>query len=124
MSVSKITLVGNLGRDPDLHETALGTVCEFTLATNEKKRDSSHGHAEPQVLTTWYRVSVWGTQAENCARYLAKGRRAYVDGRLSVEEWKDKVGRDRLTLHVKASDVQFLDGPSAAGEADDEEAQS
>ncbi len=122
MGLSKITLVGNLGRDPELHETAIGTVCEFTLATNEKKRDGSNGHgAEPQVLTTWYRVSVWGAQAENCARYLAKGRKAYVDGHLSVEEWTDKEGRGRFTLHVKAHDVQFLDGASDDPAGDEEE---
>ena len=107
MSFNKIIIVGNLGRDPELRYTPQGTaVCNFSVATNERRRDKA---GEQQDITTWFRVNAWGRQAENVSKYLAKGRRVYVEGRLHVEEWTDRDGKQRYTLEVNASDVQFLD---------------
>ena len=107
MSFNKIIIVGNLGRDPELRYTPQGTaVCNFSAATNERRRDKA---GEQQDVTTWFRVNAWGRQAENVSKYLAKGRRVYVEGRLHVEEWNDRDGKSRYTLEVNASDVQFLD---------------
>ncbi|HEX3557579.1 MAG TPA: single-stranded DNA-binding protein [Pyrinomonadaceae bacterium] len=107
MSFNKIIIVGNLGRDPELRYTPQGTaVCHFSVATNERRRDKA---GEQQDITTWFRVNSWGRQAENVSKYLAKGRRVYVEGRLHVEEWTDRDGKSRYTLEVNASDVQFLD---------------
>ena len=109
-SFNKITIVGNLGRDPELRYTPQGTaVCQFSVATNERKRDKS---GEQQDITTWFRVTSWGKQAENVSKYLSKGRRVYVEGRLHMEEWTDREGKVRQTLEVNASDVQFLDSAS------------
>src|ERR687890_481089 len=107
MSYNKIHIIGNLGRDPELRYTPQGTaVCQFSVATNESRRDKS---GEQQDITTWFRVTAWGKQAENVSKYLSKGRRVYVEGRLHMEEWTDREGKARQTLEVNASDVQFLD---------------
>jgi single-strand DNA-binding protein len=107
MSFNKIIIVGNLGRDPELRYTPQGTaVCNFSVATNERRRDKA---GEQQDVTTWFRVNAWGRQAENVSKYLSKGRRVYVEGRLHVEEWTDRDGKSRYTLEVNASDIQFLD---------------
>lgn len=109
-SFNKIIIVGNLGRDPELRYTPQGTaVCQFSVATNERRRDKS---GEQQDITTWFRVTAWGKQAENVSKYLSKGRRVYVEGRLHMEEWTDREGKVRQTLEVNASDVQFLDSAS------------
>ena len=115
MSFNKIIIVGNLGRDPELRYTPQGVaVCNFSLATNEKKRDKS---GELQDVTTWFRVTLWRNQAENAAKYLTKGRPVYIEGRLGVEEWTDRDGNNRYTLEVQATDMQFI----SAGPRSDEE---
>ncbi|HEV3468764.1 MAG TPA: single-stranded DNA-binding protein [Pyrinomonadaceae bacterium] len=107
MSFNKIIVVGNLGRDPEMRFTPQGTaVCSFTMASNERRRDKA---GEQQDVTTWFRVTVWGKQAETASKYLTKGRQVYVEGRLHVEEWTDRDGRARHTLEINATDVRFLD---------------
>ena len=108
MSFNKIIVVGNLGRDPELRYTPQGTaVCNFSIATNEKKRDKA---GDLQDVTTWFRVTLWNKQAENASKYLTKGSSVYIEGRLRIEEWNDKDGKNRFTLEVNASDMQFLSG--------------
>lgn len=116
MSFNKIIIVGNLGRDPEMRYTPQGTpVCTFSIATNERRKDRA---GEFQDITTWFRVTAWGKQAETASKYLTKGRRVYVEGRLHVEEWTDKEGKPRQTLEVNASDMQFID--SAGGDREGE----
>lgn len=108
MSFNKVILVGNLGRDPELRYTPQGTpVCSFTMATNERRKDKT---GEMQDQTTWFRVTLWGRQAETASQYLTKGRPVYIEGRLRVEDWTDKDGRARYTLEVHATDMQFIGG--------------
>jgi single-strand DNA-binding protein len=115
MSFNKIILVGNLGRDPELRYTPQGTpVCSFTVATNEKRKDRA---GETQDHTTWFRVTLWGRQAETASQYLTKGRPIYVEGRLRLEEWTDRDGKQRYTLEIHATDMQFIGGGSRADEA-------
>src|SRR5919202_247479 len=107
MSFNKITIVGNLGRDPELRYTPQGTaVCSFTMASNERRKDKN---GMQQDFTTWFRVTLWGRQAETVSKYLSKGRSVHVEGRLHVEEWNDRDGKQRYTLEVNASDVHFID---------------
>jgi single-strand DNA-binding protein len=116
MSFNKITLIGNLGRDPELRYTPQGdAVCDFSVAVNDRKRDKA---GEWQDVTTWFKVTLWGKKAENASKYLTKGRKAYVEGRLQLEEWTDRDGNTRHTLTVQGSEVQFLDGRNEGGEAD------
>lgn len=108
MSFNKIILVGNLGKDPELRYTPQGTaVCSFSMATNEKRRDKS---GEFQNIATWFKVTLWGNQAETASKYLAKGRQVYIEGRLRIEEWTDRDNNNRQTLEVNATDMQFLGG--------------
>ena len=106
MSFNKVILVGNLGRDPELRYTPQGTpVCSFTMATNERRKDKS---GEMQDQTTWFRVTLWGRQAETASQYLTKGRQVYIEGRLRVEEYTDRDGKPRHSLEVNATDMQFI----------------
>jgi single-strand DNA-binding protein len=108
MSFNKIIVVGNLGRDPELRYTPQGTpVCSFTVATNEKRKDRA---GEMQDFTTWFRVTLWGRQAETASQYLTKGRPVYIEGRLRLEEWTDRDGKQRYTLEVHATEMQFIGG--------------
>jgi len=113
-SFNKITIVGYLGRDPELRYTPQGTaVCDFSVATTEKRKDKS---GEFQDVTTWFRVTFWGRQAEVASQYLSKGKQVYVEGRLSQREWQDREGTTRTSLEVNGSDLQFIgprseDGP-------------
>lgn len=105
-SFNRITIVGYLGRDPELRYTPDGTpVCDFTVATTERKKDKS---GEPQDVTTWFRVTVWRKQAELAGQYLTKGRQIYVEGRLVQREYQDRDGNTRFSLEVTASDIQFI----------------
>ena len=114
MSFNKIIIVGNLGRDPELRYTPQGVaVCNFSLATNEKKRDKS---GEMQDVTTWFRVTLWRNQAENAAKYLTKGSPVYVEGRLGVEEWTDRDGNGRYTLEVQGTEMHFIGSRGASDE--------
>jgi len=115
MSFNKVILVGNLGRDPELRYTPQGTpVCSFSMATNERRKDKT---GEMQDQTTWFRVTLWGRQAETASQYLTKGRPVYIEGRLRVEEWTDRDGKPRHTLEVTATDMQFIGGGRGEGEA-------
>jgi single-strand DNA-binding protein len=108
MSFNKITIVGNLGKDPELRYTPQGNaVCNISVATNEKRRDKS---GDLQDSTTWFRITLWGKQAENASKFLTKGSPIYIEGRLRVEEWSDRDGKNRYTLEVQATDMQFLGG--------------
>ncbi|MGI8467811.1 MAG: single-stranded DNA-binding protein [Pyrinomonadaceae bacterium] len=114
MSFNKIILVGNLGRDPELRYTPQGSaVCNLSVATSEKRRDKS---GEMHDITTWFRVTLWEKKAEAAAKYLTKGSSVYVEGRLRVEEWSDRDGKNRHTLEVHGTDMQFLGGSNRSEE--------
>jgi single-strand DNA-binding protein len=122
MSFNKITIVGYLGRDPELRYTPQGTaVCNFSVATTEKRKNAS---GEMEEHTIWFRVTAWGRQAEVAHEYLAKGRQVYVEGRLRLEQYTDREGNPRTSAEVNASDIHFLgqrgDATNgAAGRADE-----
>lgn len=106
MSFNKITIVGYLGRDPELRYTPQGTaVCKMSVATTERRKNAA-GEAEEH--TTWFRVTVWGRQAELANEYLGKGRQVYIEGRLRLEEYADREGNPRISPEVNATDIQFL----------------
>lgn len=108
MSFNKIILVGNLGKDPELRYTPQGdAVCSFSMATNERKKDKS---GEMQNIATWFKVTLWRHQAENAAKYLAKGRQVYIEGRLRIEEWTDRENNIQKSLEVTATEMHFLGG--------------
>lgn len=113
MSVNKVIIIGNLGTDPELRYTQTGqAVANFRVATNEKWSDKD---GQSQERTEWHRIVVWGRQAENCEKYLAKGRQVYVEGRLQTRDWEDRDGNKRYTTEIVAQSVQFLSGGTSGG---------
>ncbi len=119
-SFNKIIIVGYLGADPQIRYTSQGqAVCNFSIATTERKKDNT---GEFQDLTTWFKITLWGRQAEVANQYLSKGKQVYIEGRLRQTEYTDREGMKRTTLEVNATDIQFLGsrgegqgGGSAAG---------
>jgi single-strand DNA-binding protein len=113
MSFNKITIVGNLGRDPELRYTPQGSaVCSFSMATTEKRRDKNGEMADQ---TTWFKVTLWEKRAETASKYLTKGSQVYIEGKLRTEEWTDKDGKTRTSLEVLATDMQFIGTKSGGG---------
>jgi single-strand DNA-binding protein len=115
----KIVLVGNLGRDPEMRYTPGGTaVTNLNVATNRTYTDNS---GEQVKETVWFRVSVWGKQAESCHQYLRKGRQVLVEGRLIGDDngnpriWNRQDGSPAASFEVSAISVRFLGG---RGDAD------
>ena len=105
-SFSKIQIIGNVGRDPELKMTPNGRpVCEFSVAVN---RVTGRGDSR-QEQTDWYRVSCWGNQAETAQQLLQKGRLVFVDGRFSARTYTDREGKERFSLEISANDFQVLD---------------
>lgn len=117
-SVNKAIIVGNLGKDPEVKYTTGGqAVANFSVATSDKWADKS---GEKQERTEWHRIVVWGKTAENCAKYLKKGRSVYIEGRIQTREWADKEGQKRYTTEIVASMVQFLGGKGDGAASDPE----
>ena len=113
--------VGNLGGDPELKFMASGdAVCNFSVAVSEKWKDKRSG--EMRDNTTWYRVAVWGAQAEACNQYLRKGSKVLVTGTVSARAYTTRGGEAAASLDLRAFNVRFLDSASdrpAAQAADD-----
>ncbi len=111
----QITLIGNLGRDPEMRYTPSGTpVTSFNVAVN---RSWTGQDGQRQDKTTWFRISAWQRLAETCNQFLTKGQRVLVVG--EVEEpstWTDREGNTRASLEVRARTVRFLN-TRAEGEA-------
>lgn len=116
-SLAKITVIGNLGRDGELKYLPSGAaVLEFSVATNEQWTDRSGNRQEH---TQWFRVSLWGKQAESLKPYLLKGKQVYVEGRLRVREYTDREGTKRFSCDVRADTIQLLGSRGGgAGEGD------
>lgn len=105
--LNKIMLSGRLGADPDMRFTPQGTAqTTMRIACNRAWTDKD-GTAQQE--TEWFRVVAWGKLAETCNEYLAKGRRAMIEGRLQTRAWTDRDGNERQTTEVVASEVYFLD---------------
>ena len=106
-SINRVTLVGNLTRDPELRHTPSGTaVCKLRLAVNTRQKDGTTG--EWSEKPNYFDVTVWGGQGESCAQYLSRGRQVGVDGRLDWREWEAQDGTKRQAVEIIADAVQFL----------------
>jgi len=106
-SVNKVIVVGNLGRDPEIRYSQQGTaVCNLAIATSDKWTDKQ---GQQQSKTEWHRVVVFGKQAENCERYLSKGKQVYVEGKLQTSSY-EKEGQTHYATDIVANVVQFLGG--------------
>jgi single-strand DNA-binding protein len=107
VNIDRVVLTGNLTADPELRPTPNGTpVARLRLAVNTRRRSSSTGTWDDKP--NYFDVTVWGAQAENCARYLSKGRPVAVDGRLEWREYEARDGGKRQAVEIIAESVQFL----------------
>lgn len=116
-SLNKVTLIGNLTRDPELRYTPTGAaVCTIGLATNRAWVTDS---GEKKEETEFHRVVAWNKLAELCSQLLAKGRKIYVEGRLRTSTWQAQDGSQRTTTEIVIDDMILLDSkkPSPEGEA-------
>jgi len=110
-SLSKVILIGNLGSEPDVKYTPDGkAVTSFRIATNHRYTTSA---GESREETDWFRVTVWGKQAESCNQFLTKGQQVYVDGRLHASNWQEQDGQMSTSLEVTADRVGFLNRTAA-----------
>jgi single-strand DNA-binding protein len=113
MSLNRVLLIGNLGKDPEVRFTGTGrAVGRFPLATSEVWNDAE---GQRQERTEWHNVVVWGKQAETCGQYLAKGRQVFVEGSIRTRQYDDKDGNRRYMTEVIAQRVQFLGGGGGGG---------
>lgn len=110
MSVNKVILVGNLGRDAELRYTHGGqAVATLNLATTERYNDKQ---GQRQEKTEWHRIVLWGKTAESLNEYLTKGKQIYVEGRLQTRSWDDKDGIKRYTTEIRGDRIVLLGGGS------------
>ena len=109
-SYNKITIVGNVGSDPQITVFEQTKVASFSVAVNESYNDKNGQKVEK---TEWFRVGVWGQRADIIMQYLKRGSQVMVEGRLSARTWQDNTtGKDRFSLEIKANDFVFLGGPN------------
>jgi single-strand DNA-binding protein len=113
MSVNKVILIGNLGKDPEVRFTAGGrAVARFSVATSDAWTDAE---GQRQERTEWHNIVVWGKQAESCGQYLQKGRQVYIEGSIRNRSYDDKEGNKKYITEVNAQRVQFLGGGGGGG---------
>ena len=113
--MNKITVIGNLGRDPEMRYTPSGqTVTSFSVASS--RRYTTNG--EQREETEWFNVSAWGRLAETCNQYLTKGQQVYVEGRLRSRTYQANDGQTRFSNDIFLTDVQFLGNRGGGGGGD------
>jgi single-strand DNA-binding protein len=114
MSLNKVMLIGNLGKDPEVRFTGGGrAVAKFPIATSEQFQDSN---GQRQERTEWHNIVVWGKQAETCGQYLQKGRQVYIEGQIRTRQYDDKDGNRKYITEINAQRVQFLGGGGGRGD--------
>jgi len=109
-SVNKVILIGNLGKDPEIRRLENGaTVASFSIATSETFVDKSTG--EKRENTDWHNIVVWRGLAEVTEKYIKKGMKVYVEGKLKTRSWQDKEGNTRYTTEVLGEELTILTWP-------------
>lgn len=112
-SLNRVQLIGNLTRDPELRYTPSGNaVCSFSIATN---RGWTTDSGEKKEETDFHRIVAWNKLAELCSQFLTKGRKVYVEGRLSTRQWQAQDGTQKTTTEVVIDDMILLDSRRQEG---------
>jgi len=110
MSINKIFILGNLGRDPETRQTQSGSnVVSFSVATTERYKAKN---GEMVDDTQWHNVSVFGSTADACAKYLHKGSQVFIEGQIKYRTYQDSQGTDRTATDIIALRVEFIGGKS------------
>jgi len=107
-SLNKVTLIGHLGRDPEIRylPQTERPVARFTMATNERFYNLTTN--ETSDRTEWHRIVAWGKLAEFCEKYLTQGKQVYIEGKLRTRSWEDKEGNKRSTTEINAQTITLL----------------
>ena len=118
-SLNKVMLIGNLGADPEVRSTAGGTrVATLSLATSRQWNNQS---GEREEKTEWHRVVLWNNRASGLAdlaeKYMKKGDRIYVEGRIEYRTWEDREGNTRYSTEINAREVIMLSGRAGAADS-------
>ncbi len=118
-SLNKVQLIGNLGKDPEVRSTANGTrVATLSIATSRRWNSAS---GEAQEKTEWHRVVLWNNKGSGLAdvaeRYLKKGDRVYIDGRIEYRTWEDRDGKTRYTTEIIGREMIMLSSRGGGSEA-------
>jgi len=112
-SVNKVILIGNLGKDPEVRHLENGAVvANFSIATSESYTDRNSGQKVEN--TDWHNIVVWRGLAEVVEKYVRKGHKIYVEGKLRTRSWQDKEGNTRYTTEVVADELTMLSRPDSA----------
>jgi len=111
MNINRVVLTGNLTRDPELSAAGELSICKLGIAVNTRRKSGGTWEEKPN----FFRVTVFGRQAESCAQYLKKGRPVAIDGRLEWSQWETKEGQKRESIDIIADNVQFLGGREDTG---------
>lgn len=107
-SLNKALIIGNLGTDPEVRSTNTGTrVATLSVATSRRWTSRS---GEQQEKTEWHRIVCWDKMAEICERYLKKGDRVYIEGRIEYRQWEGQDGQTRYTTEIRAMEMIMLGG--------------
>ncbi len=113
-SVNKVTIVGNLGRDPETRYMPSGdAMTNIAVATTDKWKDKTSG--EQKEATEWHRIAFFGKLAEIAGQYLKKGSQVYVEGKLRTRKWTDKDGVEKYTTEIIADSMQMLGSRQGMG---------
>ena len=112
-SLNKVTLIGNLGKDPEIRSTQAGKeIASFSIATSESWTDKSTG--EKKEKTEWHNIAVFNEGLVRVVKqYVKKGSKLYIEGQLQTRKWQDKDGQDRYTTEIVANEMQMLDSRGA-----------
>lgn len=114
VSLNKATLIGNLGRDPEVRYLNNGdAVANLAVATTEKWKDKTTG--EQKEATEWHRVSFFGKLAEICGQYLKKGAQVYIEGKITTRKYTDKDGIEKYTTEIRGEAMKMLGGRQDGG---------
>ncbi len=106
-SVNKVILIGNIGADPEVRRLENGgMLANFSMATSDVITDKVTG--QKKELTDWHDIVTWGKLAEITEKYLRKGMKVYVEGKLKKRTWQDKSGNTRYTIEIIADDITML----------------
>ena len=106
--LNRVTILGHVGKDPDIRRTQSGdAVANFSLATTKKWKEKG---GEQKEHTEWHRITFFGRLAEVIEKYVAKGSLLYVEGELTTRKWKDANGNDKYSVEIKGNELKLLGG--------------
>jgi single-strand DNA-binding protein len=109
MGLNKAMLIGNVGKEPEVRKTANSTVCNFSMATNDRRFKDADGNPR----TEWHNVVAWGKLAEIIGEHVTKGTSLYIEGRIQTRKWETNAGETRYSTEIVADQMDILSSKAA-----------